>query len=188
MLRARLLLVPAMALSTLASPACLASSMSPGESLAAAVDHYTDAVRWGRAASALEHVAPRLRRRVASRHFAWARQLRIAETSTMDVVHDDVHDRATVLVQVSWYRDTDPTVRTTIVEQRWLDRDGWLLVGETVVDGDEALFGFGAAPRRGEARRGGTRGTRGGDAFEDAARERTPRAWRESSGDAEGWQ
>lgn len=133
---------------SLVLPGCLASSMTAGESLREALDHYTDAVRWGRAASAMQHVAPRLRRAMARRHLAWARLIRIAETQVVDLNHDDAHHRATVFVQIAWYSDSDPMVRTTTLEQTWRDLDGWVLVNETVMDGDEELLAFGAPPVR----------------------------------------
>lgn len=138
---------------SVALPGCLASSMTAGESLREALDHYTDAVRWGRAASAMTHVAPRLRRAMARRHLAWARNIRIAETQVVDLNHNDAQHRAVVFVQIAWYSDSDPMVRQTTLEQTWRDLDGWVLVEETVADGDEALLAFGVPPRSDDPRR-----------------------------------
>lgn len=175
--------------------------MTAGESLRETLDHYTDAVRWGRAASAMQHVSPRLRRAMARRHLAWARLIRIAETQVVDLNHDDRHHRAVVFVQIAWYRDADPMVRTTTIEQTWRDLDGWVLVDESVADGDEQLFAFGAPARRESSSSGGEAAetSETSDAADEPGRARaSERGFRRSSrslsrrddgpADDEGWQ
>src|SRR6478609_7897443 len=59
-------------------------------------------------------------------------------------------DRAVVLVDYAWIRNTEGTMRATRVEQHWKDDAGWHLVREKRMAGDVGLFGEpepAAAPR-----------------------------------------
>lgn len=124
------------ALVALLLSACVAAPASSEETLRDAIFHYNDAVRWGRVGSAMESVSARARDHMMRRRLVWLRTVRIADAALVDVVHDRAHDRATVLVTFSWYRDDDPYLQQTTFEQTWRDlSEGWRIVRERVVDG-----------------------------------------------------
>ena len=97
-------------------------------------------LRFGRAESALEKVAPAARNDYAEHHRAWGSNVRIAELEVAGMHPKNDHD-VDVIVNVEWYRPENQDLRTTTLKQSWHDQNGWQLVAETRTGGDVGLLG-----------------------------------------------
>jgi hypothetical protein len=91
---------------------------------------------------AAAHAADSVRGEFMKRREGWGRTLRILDTEMAGFEMADA-THATVVVDVSWVRMDETTVRSTRVSQAWRDEThgGWKLVREKRVDGDLGLFG-----------------------------------------------
>lgn len=87
------------------------------------------------ARTAAEHRADFMKRRAA-----WGQTLRILDVEMASLTLPK-SDRAIVLVDYAWIRNTEGTMRATRVEQQWKDDAGWYLVSEKRVAGDIGLLG-----------------------------------------------
>ena len=74
------------------------------------------------------------------RHAAWGQTLRIVDVEMASLSLPE-SDRAVVLVDYAWIRNSEGTIRATRVEQHWKDDAGWHLVRERRLAGDTGLFG-----------------------------------------------
>ena len=99
------------------------------------------ATRFGRMDIAIEHVDPTTRAAFARRHVAWGAAVRVVELD-FNGFERVGRDEADVLLNISWLRHDEATVRVTRVVQRWRDERGqWQLVDEKRKDGDIGLLG-----------------------------------------------
>lgn len=74
------------------------------------------------------------------RRAAWGNTLRIVDVE-MASLSLPQSDRAVVLVDYAWIRNSEGTIRATRIEQHWKDDGGWHLVRERRLTGDVGLFG-----------------------------------------------
>ncbi len=97
-------------------------------------------LRFGRNEVAVEAVSDEYRQLYLDRHHTWGETLRVADVDMtgLKITGDD----AEVGVKVSWYKDTDGDLHSTVIKQKWHDAKGrWKLVSEERVDGALGLFG-----------------------------------------------
>jgi hypothetical protein len=118
-----------------AALAACAGGYSAGDQLQRQVDTYNDQIRWGRTYSAAELVREDTRGDWLRDHRAWGADVRIADYEVVDstMQSDGV---AMVRVTISWYRDVESELQTTLLAQRW-QREArvWQLVSEEVEEG-----------------------------------------------------
>jgi hypothetical protein len=108
-----------------------------GETLSESVRAYNEGVRWERFAVAAVHVPPRERSQFLDDSDERAKDVKIFDYEVIKV--EQKTDRlADVQIKVSWYRDSEGTLRETQVKQSW-ERHGkaWLIVDETRSKGVE---------------------------------------------------
>jgi hypothetical protein len=105
-----------------------------------AAQEFNQDMRFGRNQLALEHVAPAMRDAFASHHRAWGQGVRLADIEISGLRPRSDHE-LDVIVRVGWYRPEEQELRTTTLEQKWRDAEGWQLVGETRLEGDVGLLG-----------------------------------------------
>ena len=74
------------------------------------------------------------------RHAAWGQTLRIVDVEMASLSLPE-GDKAIVLVDYAWVRNTEGTMRATRLEQTWKDDAGWHLVHEKRISGDIGLLG-----------------------------------------------
>ncbi|MBE7447716.1 MAG: hypothetical protein HS111_02130 [Kofleriaceae bacterium] len=125
------------ALAVALAVAALACGHAPrGQPLMDAVRTYNDGVRWERFTAAAAAVPPAERDAFLDEREALARDLRISDYEVVRVKHED--RGADVQVKLTWYRDSEGTVRETWARQRW-ERQGkaWRIVAERVVRGHD---------------------------------------------------
>ncbi|HEY8041770.1 MAG TPA: hypothetical protein VIF15_18325 [Polyangiaceae bacterium] len=135
--------VPASVLVLLGGSALLAGCPAPPNGLARAqqtAQEYNLDARFGRTELAMAHVDPAVRDEFALHHRAWGTGVRVADVELAGMKAQGEHD-VDVFVRVAWYRPEQEELRTTTLQQRWHDKDGWQLMSEKRLDGDVGLLG-----------------------------------------------
>lgn len=113
------------------------ASAKQGDTLADSVRQYNDGVRWERFAVAAVHVPPKERASFLDEADERAHDVKITEYDIVGI--DPKGDReATVQIKMSWYRDSEGTLRETQALQHW-EKHGktWWMVDETRLKGHE---------------------------------------------------
>jgi hypothetical protein len=113
---------------------------SPAERITDAAMALNVAARFNQLDVAAARAARANRDEFMKRHAAWGQTLRIVDVEMASLSLPD-SDRAVVLVDYAWIRNTESTIRATRVEQHWKDDAGWHLVREKRLAGDLGLFG-----------------------------------------------
>ena len=113
------------------------ASMKSGDTLPDSVRSYNDGVRWERFAVAAVHVPPKERSTFVDQADERSRDVKITEYEVLKIDTKDA-DNATVQIKLSWYRDSEGTLRETQALQTW-ERHGktWFIVDEARVKGYE---------------------------------------------------
>ena len=133
------------------SAGCLFSNASAETHLRDAVYGFNDAARWGRLDLAVQVVAPGSRARVRSSRGRWGRDLQVADSEVLEIQVDDDRQGATSVVTVRWYQRSSMLVAETRLRQRWTrSGTGYVLVEESVLEGDEQLLDLPEAQTSGD--------------------------------------
>ncbi|MGH7270725.1 MAG: hypothetical protein ACREJ3_09870 [Polyangiaceae bacterium] len=129
------------ALALLVSAAgCLLPS-SPVMSAQQAAQEMNLNARFGRRELVMDSVAPAARDAFAAHHSAWGSAVRIADVGLAGSRAKGDND-VDIFVRVSWYREQDQELRSTLLKQGWHEKAGsWQLVSEARSDGDMGLLG-----------------------------------------------
>ena len=98
------------------------------------------AARFNQLDVAVAHDATADRPDFMKRHAAWGQTLRIVDVEMASLSLPE-SDKAVVLVDYAWVRNTEGNMRATRLEQTWKDDAGWHLVREKRVSGDIGLLG-----------------------------------------------
>lgn len=123
---------------------------TPAERVTDAAMNLNVAARFNQLDVAVAHASKATREDFMRRHAAWGQSLRIVDVEMASLSLPE-SDRAIVLVDYAWIRNTEGTMRATRVEQTWKDDAGWHLVREKRIAGDLGLLGEPvpeAAPRQ----------------------------------------
>jgi hypothetical protein len=113
---------------------------SPAERITDAAMALNVAARFNQLDVAVARADRAARAEFMKRHAAWGQTLRIVDVEMASLTLPE-SDRAVVLVDYAWIRNTEGTIRATRVEQHWKDDAGWHLVREKRLSGDSGLFG-----------------------------------------------
>ena len=112
-------------------------SQQTSETLDESVRVYNDSVRWQRYEAAASRLPAKQRSEFLDEMDQRAKDVKITD---YDVVRVDAKGarEARVQIKVSWYRDSEGTLRETHAVQTW-ERQGktWVMVEETRIRGDE---------------------------------------------------
>jgi len=127
------------ALTAIAGVGCM-TPPSPAERVTDAAMALNVAARFNQLDVAVAHASSKERPEFMKRHAAWGQTLRIVDVEMASLSLPE-SDRAVVLVDYAWIRNTEGNMRATRVEQIWKDDAGWHLVGEKRVAGDLGLLG-----------------------------------------------
>lgn len=114
------------------------ASLAPqGDTLLESVRTYDEGLRWGRYAAAASRIPAREREAFLDEREDLAKDLHITDYDLVKVGGKQ-HDRATVEVKYSWFKETEGTLRETRAVQKW-ERHGasWMLVDERRAHGPE---------------------------------------------------
>jgi len=113
----------------------------PSERASDAARQLSIAARFGDVSTVLDLTAPGMRNTFQKRRESWGKLVRVVDVELASLSLPDA-DHATVVVDFSWTRVDQGTLRTTRVAQEWASTDGpWLLTRERRVSGDIGLFG-----------------------------------------------
>lgn len=118
---------------------------TPAERVTDAAMALNIAARFNQLDVAVSRAAAPSRPDFMKRHAAWGQSLRIVDVEMASLSLPE-NDRAIVLVDYAWLRNTEGNMRATRVEQTWRDNAGWHLVREKRVSGDVGLFGEAVPP------------------------------------------
>jgi hypothetical protein len=119
----------------------------PAERASDAARQLNVASRFGELASVIDMTSPRIRERFQARRSDWGKDVRVVDVELASLELGDAR-HAKVMVDFSWTRTNEGTLRATRVLQEWEAADGpWLLVREKRVSGDIGLFGERVAVR-----------------------------------------
>src|SRR3954468_14132222 len=113
---------------------------TPAERVTDAAMALNIAARFNQLDVAVAHAAAADRPDFMKRPAAWGRTLRIVDVEMASLSLPE-SDRAVVLVDYAWIRNTEGNMRATRLEQTWKDDAGWHLVREQRVAGDIGLLG-----------------------------------------------
>ncbi|HUS31155.1 MAG TPA: hypothetical protein VMZ53_21745 [Kofleriaceae bacterium] len=118
---------------------CAAACHPPksGDTLGDSVRRYNEGVRWGRYEVAAIHVPAKERSQFVDEADQRSKDLKITDYEVVKV--EQKGDRvAAVQVKMSWYKDSEGTLRETQAMQTW-ERHGktWLIVDEARLRGTE---------------------------------------------------
>jgi hypothetical protein len=113
----------------------------PAERASDAARQLNVASRFGELASVIDMTSPRIRDRFQEKRAEWGKDVRVVDVELASLDLADAH-HARVMVDFSWTRTNEGTLRATRVLQEWEAAEGpWLLVREKRVSGDLGLFG-----------------------------------------------
>ncbi len=129
----------ALAAALFAAPACMMPP-SPAERATEAATQLNLAARFNQMDVAVSHTAASVRSDFMKRHAEWGQSLRIVDVEMASLSLPEP-DKAIVLVDYAWIRQTEGNMRATRVEQTWKDDGGWHLVRERRISGDLGLLG-----------------------------------------------
>jgi hypothetical protein len=132
------------ALLPLALGACM-TPPSPAERITDAAMELNLAARFGQLDVAVSRTAKASRPDFMKRHAEWGQSIRIVDVEMASLSLPE-SDKALVLVDYAWVRNTEGTMRATRLEQTWKDDGGWHLVRERRLSGDLGLLGEAVPP------------------------------------------
>lgn len=125
--------------SALVAVGCLPPPV-PAQTLADSAYDLNVAARFGRMDIALEGVSMDARKDFVLRHASWGQSLRVVDVEMLEM-NMASRSEADVVVDVSWQRMDESTLRKTRILQRFVDERGtWRLVSEKRTGGDEGLI------------------------------------------------
>ncbi len=113
---------------------------TPAERVTDAAMALNVAARFNQLDVAVSHAAAADRPDFMKRHAAWGQTLRIVDVEMASLSLPE-SDKAVVLVDYAWVRNTEGNMRATRLEQTWKDDAGWHLVREKRISGDVGLLG-----------------------------------------------
>jgi hypothetical protein len=132
-------LLLALAFASVSLGACM-TPPTPAERVTDAAMALNVAARFNQLDVAVAHASAADRPEFMKRHAAWGQSLRIVDVEMASLSLPE-SDKAVVLVDYAWIRNTEGTMRATRVEQTWKDDAGWHLVSEKRQAGDIGLLG-----------------------------------------------
>ena len=113
----------------------------PAEKVSDAARELNVSSRFGEVAGVLGLTSTAMRKQFLDRRAEWGKLVRVVDVELASLTLAD-QDHASILVDFSWTRTDEGTLRSTRVLQEWKDERGsWLLVREKRVAGDLGLFG-----------------------------------------------
>jgi hypothetical protein len=119
----------------------------PTEEAGDAAREFNATSRYGELANVLGMTSTGVRKELVSRRAEWGKLVRVVDMELAGIALDD-REHANVLVDFSWTRVDEGTLKTTRVLQVWNNETGtWLLTREKRVSGDMGLFGEALAKR-----------------------------------------
>ncbi|HVR18668.1 MAG TPA: hypothetical protein VMS65_03195 [Polyangiaceae bacterium] len=120
---------------------CFFKPPGPAEEAGDAAREFNATSRYGELANVLGMTSEGVRKELTVRRAEWGKLVRVVDMELAAIAMDD-REHANVLVDFSWTRVDQGTLKTTRVLQVWNNESGnWLLTREKRVSGDLGLFG-----------------------------------------------
>ena len=123
-------------LAGLVLPACGPSQKSKSN-LQETVLVFNEGVRWGRLQDVLPRIHPDSVEHFLEMHKEFGKEIKISDYELINAHHDGESKKADVTVQISWYRQSEMVVRTTMLVQHWEEKgQDWIMIAEEYLSGD----------------------------------------------------
>jgi hypothetical protein len=117
---------------------CLSATQRREDDLIKEAREFNDDLRWARWESMVTSMPGEDKQPFMSRVDLAGKDLVMGDFEVKSIRFDGGSQAATVSVDLEWYKKSDPTVRSTSLEQRWETRGGgrWLMVKQRRARGD----------------------------------------------------
>ena len=113
----------------------------PAEEAGDAAREFNATARFGDLGAVIAMASTSLREDLATRHSEWGKDVRVVDMELTGITMEG-REHANIVVDFSWTRLNEGTLKTTRVLQVWKNDTGdWLLTREKRVAGDVGLFG-----------------------------------------------
>jgi hypothetical protein len=113
----------------------------PAEEAGDAAREFNATARFGDLGAVIGMTATGVREELATRRAEWGKDVRVVDLELAGITMED-REHANVIVDFSWTRLNEGTLKTTRVLQVWNNETGnWTLTREKRVGGDLGLFG-----------------------------------------------
>ncbi len=117
--------------------ACGAVSPKRQDSLKEAVLLFNEGVRWGRLQDVVPRISPGHVANFMEMHKAFGKTIQISDYDILNTAANWEKKQAEVTVQITWYRNTEMELFTTILSQKWEESGtDWILGSESYVSGE----------------------------------------------------
>ena len=100
---------------------------------------FNEGVRWGRLQDVLPRVHPDSAAHFLEMHKEFGKEIQISDYELVNALHDPKKKKADVTVQITWYRQSEMVVKTTVLIQHWEEQERereWIMLAEEYVSGD----------------------------------------------------
>ena len=126
----------------LASLVCIVAACGPGQkskdSLHETILIFNDGVRWGRLQQVLPRIHPDSVEHFVEMHKEFGKDIKISDYELINAQHDIDNKKADVTVQITWYRESEMVVKSTILIQHWEEHgQDWIMLAEEYHSGDK---------------------------------------------------
>ena len=119
---------------------CGVATPNKQDTLKESVLLFNEGVRWGRLQDVLPRVAPEHADNFIEMHKDFGKTIQISDYELINTKANWEDKQAVVTVQITWYRNTEMELHTTILSQKW-EQVGvdWVMMAESFVSGEPFL-------------------------------------------------
>lgn len=119
---------------------CALATPNQQDTLKESVLLFNEGVRWGRLQDVMPRVAPEHADNFVEMHKDFGKTIQISDYEIINTTANWKEKRAEVTVQITWYRNTEMELHTTVLSQQW-EQVGvdWVMMAESYVSGKPLL-------------------------------------------------
>jgi hypothetical protein len=116
---------------------CGVANQKAETELKEAVLMFNEGVRWGRLQEVMPRMDPKNTSHFIKMHEKFGTEIQLSDYELVSSFYDSTKQTAAVTVKITWYRQSEMELHTTILLQSWeYHAAGWLLVTETYQSGE----------------------------------------------------
>lgn len=128
--------VTVLAAAALGLIACGGPSQKAQSDLKDAVLRFNEGIRWGRLQEVMPRVNPQNAEQFMKMHEKFGTEIQLSDYELINSTYNEKEKKADVLVRITWYRQSEMELFSTILLQAW-EYQGmeWMLMTETYQSG-----------------------------------------------------
>jgi hypothetical protein len=116
---------------------CGAAKQKAEDELKEAVLMFNEGVRWGRLQEVLPRIDPKNTAHFMKMHEKFGTEIQVSDYELINSSYDSTKQTATVTVRITWYRQSEMELYSTLLSQSWeYHSAAWTLVTETYQSGE----------------------------------------------------